>query len=384
MSPAPSAPETPTNAPVAAAESNGTISVANTPAGPAGRYFLMKQVKIIDQGLGQGKPAYDLMIPTTWQFKGWVNVHVAEGGCFADWFSVFGDAKNADGSIELQILPQYTWQYIDNPAGQQQMQVQNQRDAQVGMKPCPVRAPVNAEDFLRQDLMPKAPKNATLVGIEPFPELERIVRDRLGAPSNTNGLRIQAARARMSYIDESGKPNDAWLTAATVVRRVPSGGSAAYDSHAIMVMFFRAPKGQLDANDRLFQLMASTIHPEPQWQQWSNGVISSLYQKKAQELAKQRAMIAEFQQHVVDTINGVTARQMAGANQSAFGQDQLVRSVQTFRDPATGATFELSNQFDHAWSNGSNEYVMSDDPNYNPNGNIRGNWNQLELVRAQP
>jgi hypothetical protein len=44
----------------------------------------MKQVRIIDQGLGQGKPAYDLMIPKDWQFKGWVNVGVAEGGCFGE------------------------------------------------------------------------------------------------------------------------------------------------------------------------------------------------------------------------------------------------------------------------------------------------------------
>jgi hypothetical protein len=78
----------------------------------------MKQVQLIDQGLGQGRPAYDLMIPKDWQFKGWVNVGVAEGGCFADWFSVVGDAKSADNSIELQILPKYTWQYIDDPAGQ--------------------------------------------------------------------------------------------------------------------------------------------------------------------------------------------------------------------------------------------------------------------------
>ena len=56
----------------------------STASGPAERYFLMKQVKIIDQGMGKGKPAYDLMIPTTWQFKGWVNFGAAEGGCFAD------------------------------------------------------------------------------------------------------------------------------------------------------------------------------------------------------------------------------------------------------------------------------------------------------------
>jgi ferredoxin len=115
----------------------------------------MKQVKIIDQGLGQGKPAYDLMIPKDWQFKGWVNVGVAEGGCFGDWFSVVGVANSPDNSIELQILPQFTWQYIDDSAGQRQMQTQNQNDVKFGMKACPVRAPVRAEEFLRKDMVPK-------------------------------------------------------------------------------------------------------------------------------------------------------------------------------------------------------------------------------------
>ncbi|WP_162601475.1 hypothetical protein [Occallatibacter savannae] len=38
---------------------------------------------------------------------------------------------------------------------------------------------------------------------------------------------------------------------------------------------------------------------------------------------------------------------------------------------------------DHAWLNGSYEY-MSDDPNFNPNGQLNGDWNQLQLVRPQP
>src|SRR5579863_8778740 len=86
---------------VAVAAGAAQAASPTTPAAAAGsdHYFLMKQVKIIDQGLGQGRPAYDLMIPTTWQFKGWVNVGVAEGGCFADWFAVVGDAKSADNSI---------------------------------------------------------------------------------------------------------------------------------------------------------------------------------------------------------------------------------------------------------------------------------------------
>jgi len=101
-------------------------------------------------------------------------------------------------------------------------------------------------------------------------------------------------------------------------------------------------------------------------------------------IARAAAIIAAFQQHVADTINEVTANQIRGANQSAAGMSQIIRGVQTFRNPATGGTFELSNQFDHAWLNGSNEYIMSDDPNFNPNGTLNGNWTSLQPVRPQP
>jgi len=351
-------------------------------------YFLMKQVQIIDQGQGQGRPAYDLMIPTTWQFKGWVNVGVAEGGCFADWFAVFADAKSADNAIELQMLPQYTWQYVTDPEAQRHLQQENQQGAKVGLKPCPVRLPIHAADFLSQDLLAKYRKGKPVVSIEPFPELNQIARHRLGLPpdgtGNPGGVHTEAARARLAFDDDSGHPVEEWLTAVIVVRALQSGRGVAYDWHAIMVMCLRTPKGKLDANDKLFNLIAGTIHPDPQWQTWSNGVIAALYRKKQEEEAKQSAIIANFQNQVAQTINGVVANQQRGAYNSSFGADQLVRGVQTFRDPSSGATFELSNQYDHAWLNGSNQYVMSDDPNFNPNGKINGDWTSLQPVRPQP
>jgi len=91
-------------------------------------------------------------------------------------------------------------------------------------------------------------------------------------------------------------------------------------------------------------------------------------------------MIAAFRQHVAETINGVVANSEAGANHAAYGESQIIRSVQTFRDPSTGRTFELSNQYGHAWLNGANEYVMSDDPNFNPNSQLTGNWSELQAV----
>ena len=391
-----------TPAPVRTPESH----VSNPAAGSAGpRYFLMKQAQIDSPDVDYKGPAYHLMIPTTWQFKGWVvagvmkgqgravlmmNESDMEGGCFADMIVVGADAKSADNSSEFQLFPQYTWQYIDDPAGQRQMQVQNQRDMQVGLKACPVRAPVPAAEFLRQDFIAKYRKGKTVVSIDPFPELDQIVRFRLGLPpagagGNTGGIRTDAARARLAYDDDKGQPVEEWIAAAIVVRAIPTGGRATvYDWHAIRVMSFRSPKGKLDSNDRLFKLIASTVRPDPEWQKWSNGIITNMYRKKQEELAKQSAIIAQVQQNAIDTINGVTARQQAGSLQSAVGASQVIRNVQTFRDPTNGATFELSNQYDHAWLNGSNQYVMSDDPNFNPNGNLDGNWNQLQPVQPQP
>jgi hypothetical protein len=373
-------------APAAAPKNSQPPSATKT---TPGKYFLMKRVQLIDQGLGAGRPAYDLMIPKDWQFKGWVNVGVAEGGCFADWFSVVGDAKSADNSIELQILPKYTWQYIDDPAGQRQMQQKNAFDAKFNIKPCPVRAPVKAEEFLRRDLIEKYDKGKTVVAVESFPELDQIVRYRIGLPptgGDANGIHTEAARARLSFNDDKGQPVEEWLTAEIIVRRIPMGArGAAYDWHAVNVMSFRTPKGQLDANDRLFKLMASTLRPEPEWQKWSNDVIAALYQKKQEEAAKQQQIILEFQQKVVDTMNDVIAYQQSGSMQSANGASQLIREVQTFRDPTTGSTFELSNKFDNAWRDPNSQYyVMSDDANFNPNGNISGNWTQLQLVQPQP
>jgi hypothetical protein len=72
---------------------------------------------------------------------------------------------------------------------------------------------------------------------------------------------------------------------------------------------------------------------------------------------------------------------MAGSEAAVAGQSQLIRGLQTYRNPSTGATFELGNQYDHAWLNGSKEYIMSDDASFNPNSTLNGNWTALQAVR---
>jgi hypothetical protein len=71
---------------------------------------------------------------------------------------------------------------------------------------------------------------------------------------------------------------------------------------------------------------------------------------------------------------------MRGADASVFHEDQNIRGVQTFRDPATGKTQDLSNLYDHAWQDGTNDYILSNDPNFNPNEHVSGDWSELQAV----
>ncbi len=370
-------------APTATPSARQSQASADATATKGHRNYKMKQVQIIDKS--SDKPntvAYNLLIPPTWKFDGFVAAGAGTSGCFFDFFAMSAGAKSADGSIEMQMMPQTTWQYVDDPAGQKYLTHQNELDTKYGMKPCKVRAPVRAAELMKQSILPQLRNGKTVVSIDPYPELDQLARGRLGLlPASSGTIRTDAARARLSYDDDKGRPVEEWITAVVVVRTVPAGRGSGYDWRLVNLMSLRAPKGQLDGNDKLFLLIASTLHPDPSWKNYSDGVITKLYQAKAQEIAKQNAIIAQFQQHVIETINGVVANQQAGAERAAYGQDQIIRGVQTFRDPSSGATFEMSSQYNHAWLNGNNEYIMSDDPNYNPNGDLNGSWTQLQPQR---
>jgi hypothetical protein len=350
------------------------------------RYFHMKRVQIDDQG-NKLPAAVDVMIPTTWQFHGTISAMGGMGGCFADLESVSIHAQSADGSIVFESSPDFTFQYADDPNTVRTMTQEGQAFAKGGIKPCPVMPPQRATDFLQKQIIPKFHAGQRVVSVDPYPEFNQLLRQRLGLPlkdtGNQDAVRTDAARARLEY-DRDGRTFEEWVTVAEWMRLFPAGRGNVYDCHAVMMMSFSAPKGQLDSNEKLFKLMAFNITHEPDWDAHINKMIAILYRQQQVEEAKRSQMIAQFQQHVADTVNEVTANSMRGANQAAFGADQNIRGVQTFRNPQTGATFELSNLHDHAWLNGTNEYVMSDEPNFNPNGQLNGNWTSLQPVRPQP
>ena len=369
--------------------SSATSATSSKTADAPGSYLLMKKVTVTGPGADAStatQPAFDLMVPSTWKFAGNVALGGGKSGCFADMFAMNIQATSPDGLTIFQTVPDYSWQYADDPSIVQNLNDPTRRQLGADGKKCAVGKPVKAEDYFRQTVLPQLPNGTTLVSVETFPELNEIVRQRRGLPpgnGNTGATRTDAIRARTAF-QKDGKDMEGWVALAVVVDISPAGRGSFYDSHATSLVALTTPKGKLDTNDKLFKVILSSIHPEAPWVTFSNKLLTTLYQAEAQKEATIDKIHAALIRDEIATIQGVTANMMAGSNASAMQADQNIRQVQTYRDPTTGHTMELSNLYDHAWLNGSNQYVMSDDPNFNPNGNLSGSWNQLQAVSPSP
>jgi hypothetical protein len=276
------------------------------------------------------------------------------------------------------------------------MTASNQQMARLGAHGCDIMAPMSADAYLRRNVLPSVRRSARVENSEPLPdtaprlaqearELEQIAA-RQGVRVN---IRTDAGRVRVSY-SQGSEAVEEWFTAMTFTIgmagpsfnvRTGRGGQVLYYTNSADHLFgLRAPQGQLDAQDRLFQLILGTVKVNPQWQARVEQAIANL---NAQDIkgANDRSAIAtklgqdmsRMQQEVYR--NAENSREHSVANWS-----QYLRGVQTFRNPATGDTVELSNGYDHAWAGPDSTYVVTNLNNFNPNSSFDGHWTKLEAV----
>jgi hypothetical protein len=358
-----------------------------------GSAFKMKQVQVVDQaGFGKPVPAADLLIPADWQFQS--KVQWGNRGCFPDLAAVSFLARSPDGKLAFEAFPSFTWQYANSPAVQKYLVMENQQGQQTGLKPCPVNPPIPAAEVLKRVVLPKYRPGKEPVSFEPLPDIQQLIGNRaqaLGQQASRGGQPVQfqgdSARARLKY-DLDGKPVEEWITAVSVAEATTistgSGATQGINCRAVMLYAMRAPQGQLGANEALFRMIRASLRWEPEWQRQYIGMVDHLTEFQQNQRQIRAQMIRQFQQHEVEVINGVVANRARGMNQTVVGADELIRGVEPYRDPATGKTYELSSLYGNAWTNGNNEFVLSDDPNLNPSSLFNGDWKPLDHVQRQP
>jgi hypothetical protein len=374
--------------PAAPAASSSAAGKHAAVAAASGSYLRLKKAQVtyvVDNQHPEPQTAIELLIPAAWEFRGAVHMYGGKEGCFCDAFSVAWEATSEDGITKIQGIPNYSWQYSDDPQELHNLTDPNRRTHTGGQPPndtCPVAKPLSAEQYFRQIVLNALKPQMTVVSVEPFPVLDQLVRQRNGLPSTdagNGGVRVDAIRVRLEF-QSDGKPMELWYAVALVTQTYRVGRGSLYDMHAAGQMAMGAPKGKLDANDKLFKVVLSSIQPTPEYSAYSNKWIANYYQIQANKEAAMDKIQADLDSFITQTYMHMSANAQRVSDQGFRAVDQNLRDVQTFRDPTTGRKVELSNQYGHAWLNGANEYVMSDDPNFNPNAQLSGSWNQLQPV----
>jgi hypothetical protein len=388
--PAPTKPDAPAPASSvsqAPSPSAATHGAAAGSAGP-GSYLVLKKAQIMVNDPDYDKttaPAIELLIPSDWDFKGAVRMYGGKTGCFSEAFSVFWEAASKDGVTKFQGVPNYAWQYSDDPQELHKLTEPNRRThtGNAANDLCPVSKPLSAEQYFRQVVLSDLRPAMTVESVERFPALEQIVRQRNGLPpadSGNGGARVDAIRVRLAF-QKDDKPMELWYSVALVTQTYRVGRGYLYDLHAVGQVALGAPKGEIDGRDKLFKVVVGSIQPLPRYTAFTNKWIASYYQTQATKEAAMDRIQADLDNFITQTYQHMSANAQRVSDIGFHATDQNLRDVQTYRDPSTGRTFELSNQYGHAWLNGADQYVMSDDPSFNPNATLSGSWNELQPVQ---
>ncbi len=359
--------------------------------------YRMKLVRITDEhGFEQPMTALTLLIPVDWQFQG--NVIYGQGtGCHANLVHLVFRATSPDGKLSVELLPGNVWQWTDDLNMRNMMMAGNQQMARFGAHGCDIMAPMTADEFLRRAVIPAMRRGARETGAESMPDAAARLQEEARTAQQTaarNGMRVNirtsAGRIRLTY-QAGSQPVEEWVTAMTTnigmtgpaynVRTGRAGQTTYYSSAADHIFAMRAPQGQLNTQERFFRLIMGTVRVDPQWEARVQQVIANLTQQDING-ANQRAAIAnQAGQEMSRMIHDAYQNATAGREHSMESWGQYMRGVQTFRNPNTGDTVELSNEYSHAWAGPDNSYVVTDSGSFNPNGSMDGRWTQLELVR---
>ena len=249
-----------------------------------------------------------------------------------------------------------------------------------------VREPVDdvftaMHDFVipayRKDLL-----NARVVEKEKLPKLSKWVFDHnFGLPGQTQV--VKSGRVRFEY-QLNGQDVEEDLIAALSVKRDPQ--SKTFDWRISSIISTRGPKGTLDELKMTRLVMQrSTV----QSLAWYNKLLQLAEMGNRAKLAEIRAVgersriFAQMNNQVSDARKKLFEDTQRGNAERALVADQYIRDVTPY-STTQGPPVELPSAYGHAWQGNNGQYIMTNDPIYNPNSdpnNVHAGWTELQRAK---
>jgi hypothetical protein len=128
-------------------------------------------------------------------------------------------------------------------------------------------------------------------------------------------------------------------------------------------------------------MVVSSIRLNPEWQKRVAGNNAAIFQSEQTEIAKRSAITTQLGNDLSKIRRSQWENQQRSEDHVFAQFSQSTLGVETYRNPTSGETFDLSNQYNHAWVNDRNEVVLSDQEGWDPNVALKGNWTQMQHVK---
>ncbi|MEW5831131.1 MAG: zinc ribbon domain-containing protein [Chloroflexota bacterium] len=322
---------------------------------------------------GTGMELFRMLIPSGWQFQGGCRWLLDNPGMPA---VVVFEISNPHGAEMFSVLPNMNFTWNKNALGGFLQPVGSRHFG------AEVRPPVGAAQALRELVLPRnrsSVEGLAVLAEEPQPDLPRLVKSE--AP--VSGGSAEGGKVRIRY-SRQGCQYDEDIYGVVEIFRAPIasmfGVSELLIWYVDYLFAFRAATGLLDAAMDLFKVMIGSFQLNPHWYAAFKSVAQFLAQQQIQRIhhiGQIGQILAQAGSQIREqNLNDWYARQQV-YDRLSTDWSRTIRGVDAFFDPHRQEVVELPSGYGQAWANDLGEYVLTEDPNFNPNLYSNQHWEPM-------
>ena len=323
-----------------------------------------------------GMETFRLLIPKGWQAEGavtWSANPALPAQCRFRFL-------NPQGAEQLELLPTQSYFWTDN---QTYLYTNPPGTLRFGTL---VAQPVDLQSAFSNVILPTFRPNLSglqFVGRGRVPELEQLAK---GQPTAGVSALAEGGKIRITYL-ENGRQmeEEMYAVVSQFVTHLP--GSYLTPRHFInywyidYIFSFKAEKGKLDANSKMFQAMLASFKLNPQW----FAKVVNTKEQMVQRIMQGIKAIGRIGDMVAQAGSKMREDQLSDWERRQQANDRIVqnfcdniRGVERYNDPFSGKEVELPSGYGNAWANNLGEYIITESPSYNPNVGSNLHWQRIE------
>lgn len=338
------------------------------PVSAADEPLRLELLKVHDPAVG-GDEAFRMLIPKGWKTEGGVRWMPDRSNLATVAMRIY----NPKGVEALEMLPLTPFTWTEGgvpffPIGK--IYLGNE------VMP-PVR---DAAEFVRKVVLPRQREGVEGLRVTqtaPLPEIAAAVRETVQEPGGTK--RVDATRVRVEFKAGGRELEEDIYCVVVYATAAMLPGTTFWGPERLGA--FRAEKGKLDGLSGLLQAMVASVRVDMGWFSKYQQVVRMWQQNQMQAIRN----AGELSRYIARTNDEISAMMRESYDNRQRSQDRInerfsryVRGVETYENSFEGRDVDLPSGYNEAWVSGQGEYILSNDPNFNPNVGSTTGWRRMK------